>query len=262
MRIVFPSLRCRLVALLLALAVPCVAGAEPVAVRHRQGLMHRYFLLKAPGGKVLAGGEEISYAEGDTVHSKLIFRFRDGSVDDEETVFTEVGAFHLLSEHHIQKGPSFPTPLDLIIDVPSKKVTWLEQSRGGNRYRSQHVDFPTDLANGMVPLLVENFPLGAPEMKLSWVAIALRPLVVTLSVRPVGAQTVDPDGVAQRTIEYVIHPELHGLVSFLAPLVSRQPADLDMWVSDDASQSFVQMTGPFYQGAPDWTVVSAGPPAQ
>jgi hypothetical protein len=56
---------------------------------------------------------------GDRVTSRLIFRFRDGSIDDDVTVFTQRRVFRLVSDHHIQRGPSFPKPLDFLIEMPS-----------------------------------------------------------------------------------------------------------------------------------------------
>lgn len=246
-------------AVFLALSVPAVALTEPVATRRKQEVMHRPFLLKAADGKILATGEEVATVQGDFVHSRLTFRFSDGSLDDEETFFTQGAVFHLVSDHHIQKGPSFPDPMDILIDVPSGKITWHEQKFGKDTTKSQRLSLPNDLANGIMPLLVENFPPGCQEMKVSWLAIALKPLVVTLSVKPDGAQNVDPAGISERAYEYTLHVELHGMIGFLAPLVNKTPADIHIWVTDEKVPSFVRLVGPFYQDAPIWTVEPAGP---
>ncbi|MDX6463236.1 MAG: hypothetical protein QOE55_6933 [Acidobacteriaceae bacterium] len=54
---------------------------------------------------------------------QLTFRCKDGSVDDGTAVFTQRGDFHLITERHIQKAPSFPHPMDLSIDAHSGQVT-------------------------------------------------------------------------------------------------------------------------------------------
>lgn len=249
----------RLLVLSLALAVSAIAGGEPVATRRPQEVMHRSFILRGPDGKVLASGEEAAAIQGDLVHSRLTFHFKDGSLDDEETFFTQHKVFHLVSDHHIQKGPSFPDPLDVLIDVPSGKVTWHEQKFGKEQIKTQRMSLPDDLADGIMPLLVENFPPGSQEMRVSWLAIALKPLVVNLSVKPDGSQDIDPAGIPVRANEYTLHVELHGFVGFLAPLVNKQPADIHIWISDEKVPSFVRLAGPFYQDAPVWTVEPAGP---
>lgn len=221
--------------------------------------MHHLFLLKAVDGRILATGAEAAFIEGDRVHSRLTFHFHDGSIDDEETTFTQDQVFHLLSDHHVQKGPSFPVPMDTLIDAPSGKVTWHEEKNGKDQMRSQHVDLPEDLGNGLMVLLVENFPPGAAEMKVSWIAVDSRPLLVTLSIRPDGAQSLDPPGTLQRANKYTIHPELHGMAAFVAPMISKQPADLQIWVTDEAIPSFLRLEGPFYMAAPVWIVENAGP---
>ncbi|HLJ77992.1 MAG TPA: hypothetical protein VKT75_11300, partial [Acidobacteriaceae bacterium] len=95
--------------------------------------MHRDFVVKGPDGKILAQAEETAVVQKDLVRSRLTFRFIDGSLDDEEAVFTQAGVFHLISDHHVQKGPSFPTPMDIMIDVPSHTVTWHETHFGKDR---------------------------------------------------------------------------------------------------------------------------------
>ena len=64
-----------------------VAGAEPVAVRFREGLVHGFLVLRTLDGKTLANGDLIQTARGTTVTSRLVFRFKDGSIHDETTVF-------------------------------------------------------------------------------------------------------------------------------------------------------------------------------
>lgn len=77
--------------------------ADPVPVRHPQGSSHGFLALKTLEGTRIATG--------------VIFRFRDGSIDDDTTVFSQRGVFRLISDHHIQRGPSFPKPIDVLIEA-------------------------------------------------------------------------------------------------------------------------------------------------
>src|SRR2546422_6871314 len=73
----------RLLAVLLVCAAPFQTiplAAEQVPVRHMEGLMHGFLALRTLDGKRLADGEMTQIAEGDRVTSRLIFRFKDGSV--------------------------------------------------------------------------------------------------------------------------------------------------------------------------------------
>src|ERR1700704_7132628 len=86
---------------------PTLVSADQVPVRHMEGLMHGFLALRTLDGKRLADGEMTQVAEGDRVTSRLIFRFKDGSVYDDTTTFSQRGAFRLLSDHLVQRGPSF-----------------------------------------------------------------------------------------------------------------------------------------------------------
>jgi hypothetical protein len=90
---------------LLVLLLTCrVMSAEPVAVRHREGT-------------AIARGDLIQVPHGDRINSRIVFRFKDGSIDDETTVYSQNGVFRLISDHHVQRGPSFPNPIDMSIEI-------------------------------------------------------------------------------------------------------------------------------------------------
>ena len=97
-----------------------VASAEPVVVRHVEGLVHGFLSLRSPEGGVLANGDLIQDSRDDRVTSRLLFHFKDGSLHDETAVFSQRGHFQLISYHLVQKGPAFERPLDMMIDCPSR----------------------------------------------------------------------------------------------------------------------------------------------
>jgi hypothetical protein len=221
--------------------------------------MHQQFVVKSIDGKIVANGEENTTAEGDHVRSDLRFCFLDGSLDEQITTFTQGSVFRLINDHHVQKGPSFPNPLDMTVDMPSGTVIWHEMRNGKDEVNTQHMSLPDDLANGLVPLLTENVPPGAAPLQVSWVAIAGKPLLVTLTIQPdgsAGSEAAVPVAHARR---YLLHVGLHGLASLVAPLIRMQPADLHVWVTDAEQPSFLRLQGPFYQAGPIWTVESLGP---
>src|SRR5579862_2175465 len=79
-----------------ALIQPLPLAAEQVPVRHMEGLLHGFLALLTLDGKRLADGELTQIASGERVTSHLAFRFRDGSIYEETTEFSEQGLFRLL----------------------------------------------------------------------------------------------------------------------------------------------------------------------
>src|SRR5438445_577459 len=84
--------------------------ADTIPVRHAEGLMHGFLLLENLEGKAIADGQMTQEARGDRVTSHLTFKFKDGSTYEDTTVFSQRGAFRLLNDHVIAKGPSFKQP--------------------------------------------------------------------------------------------------------------------------------------------------------
>jgi hypothetical protein len=235
------------------------AYAEPIPVKERQGAMYAFLLLKSPDGRVIAVGDQVNTIDGNKVRSRLIFRFRDGSIDDEVCVFTQGSVFRLLTDHHIQKGPSFPEPLNMSMNVPAGAVTWREAKGGKEKVQSGHMDLPQDLANGMTSLIVENFPKHQAEMKVSYLAGTSKPRLVTLSVRPEGEDKFEIGGSSRPSKKFRIHIEIGGVAGVIAPLIGKQPSDIEMWASEGEVPIFLKMVGALYANGPTWTMQITAP---
>src|SRR6478672_6575314 len=62
-------------------------------------------------------------SRGGRVTTRLVFRFKDGSISDETAVYSQRGHFRLISDHAMQRGPAFEHPVEMTIDVASGVVT-------------------------------------------------------------------------------------------------------------------------------------------
>src|SRR5205814_8248350 len=126
-------------------------SGEQVRVRHMEGLMHGFLALRTLDGKRLADGEMTQVAEGDRVTSRLIFRFKDGSVYDDTTKFSQRGAFRLLSDHLSLRGPSFKRPVDTSIDASTGQVkVRYTDDKGKEKVIAQRMELPPDISNGLL----------------------------------------------------------------------------------------------------------------
>ena len=104
------------------LVLATISTAEPVRVRHTEGLVHGFLTLKTLEGTLLANGDLLQTARGARVTSRLVFRFKDGSLHDETAVFTQRGHFKLLHYHLVQRGQTFERALEMTIDTASGQV--------------------------------------------------------------------------------------------------------------------------------------------
>ncbi len=235
------------------------AAGEPVAAKHKQGPMHGFLLLKTQDGKVIGVGDQVSTWRGDVVRSRLTIRFRDGSLDDETTVFRQGSVFQLLSDRHVQKGPSYPTPMDMTIHGETGEVKWLETKDGKSQMQTEHMDLPPDLANGLVSVLIENFAANQGEMKVSYVAGDPKPRLVQLSIKPDGEDSFEVGGRRHRASRFNIHVELGGMAGVVAPVLGKQPSDIKLWIMGGETPAFLKMVGALYNKGPIWTLVLTSP---
>lgn len=233
-------------------------AADPIPVREKQGAMYGFLVLKSADGKIIAVGDEINTVDGNRIRSRATFRFRDGSIDDELAVFKQGTAFELISDHHVQRGPSFKEPLDMSVDIASKTVTWRDNKHQQQR-RVEHMELPDDLANGITSLIVENFPSNASKMTVSYLAGASKPRMVKLVTTPDGSDTFRVGGFSRPAKKYRIHVDIGGLTGLIAPLLGKQPPDIEMWVTAGEVATFLKMEGPLYEDGPIWTLELAAP---
>ena len=94
----------------------CAAFAALVPVKHREGVSHGFIVLHSQAGPTLATGDTIQTVEGDRVTSEVILHFKDGSLHDEATVFSQNKEFRLISDHRndpARRSPSRSTSLSM-----------------------------------------------------------------------------------------------------------------------------------------------------
>jgi hypothetical protein len=60
-------------------------------------------------------------------------------------------------------------------------------------------------------------------------------------------------------MRYEIKIELGGAAGVVAPLIGKQPPEIQIWILGGQAPAFVREEGPFYQGGPVWTIQLTSP---
>ena len=234
--------------------------AEPVRVRYPEGIVHGFLSLRTMDGTVVADGDLIQLARGDRVTTRLVFRFKDGSLRDETSVFSQRQSFRLLSNHLVQKGPTFPQPLDLRIDCATGQVTVrYTDDHGKEKIEAEHMKLPPDLANGMTMTLLKNIPANAAPPSMSMVVTTPKPRLVKLELSDAGPDPLSTGGTARKAAHYVVKIEIGGLAGLIAPLVGKQPPDTHVWILGGEAPAFVKSEGSMFLGGPIWRIELVSP---
>ena len=234
--------------------LPRALPAEHVSVRHKEGVAHGFLVLSTQQGETLATGDQIQTVRGDRVTTELIFHFKDGSLHDEVTVFSQQGAFRLLTDHLLQKGPSFPHPVDVTIDATKGDVLVQSRKDGKQKLSTEHLDIPEDAANGMVLTLLRNISSSTPETSVSMVATSSKPKVVKLKIHPEGVDEFSVSGSKRTATHCVVKVEIGGVAGVIAPITGKQPPDTHIWVLAGKVPTFLRFEGTLYQGGPIWRI--------
>jgi hypothetical protein len=239
---------------------PGVLPAEPVAVRYTEGIVHGFLVLRTLDGKALADGDLIQTVRGNRVTTRLVFHFKDGSIHDETAVYSQRQRFQLVSDHLVQKGPTFPQPLEMSIDGASGQVTVrYATDHGEPKVETEHVDVPPDLANGMILTLLKNVRPDTPPKTLSLIAATPKPRLVKLAITAAGQEGFSIGGSGRNATHYVLKVEIGGVSGLLAPLLGKQPPDSHVWILGGEAPAFVKAEQPLYLGGPLWRIELVSP---
>jgi hypothetical protein len=239
------------------LVAASLAAADPIPVRVAPQPAHVPLVLRDSSGHQLASGEWTQTVDGDRAVGRLVFHFADGSLYDETTTFSARGVFQLITDHLIERGPSFPQALDLIADPSAGRVTVrTTDSRGRDKTDVVRMALSRDLANGLIPTFLENLdPARTSELpRVGYLAAMAKPRLVTLAITRAADETVALGGATQRARHYVLKVEIGGFAGALAPLVGKQPPDSHVWILDGDMPSFYRSEQPLYVGGPLWRI--------
>ncbi len=237
-----------------------IPAAAQVAVRHTEGLLHGFLVLRSQQGETLAQGELLQTARGGRVTGRLVLHFSDGSLYDETAVYSQSREFRLLRYSLVERGPSFPHPLTESVDVPSGTVKIQYAGDDGKEQTlSEHMKLPPDLANGLISVYLKNFAPDCTELSASMLVATPKPRLVRLAISPQGVDTFQFGPEKRQSNHYVVKIELKGITGVVAELLGKQPPDIHMWILGGVAPAFLKSSGPLYAGGPIWQIELASP---
>lgn len=228
-------------------------------VRHTQGTFHGFLELRDASGHIVASGDSLQYLRGDRIIAETLFHYRDGSTDDETTIYTQHHNFHLISDHHIQKGPAFPHPIDVLVEANGTVTVRTPGKDGKQDVKTDHLKLPSDLANGLIPIVTENMRPADPQTTVSMIVATPKPRLVKLVITNQGEDTCNIVGIARKAIHYQIKIDLGGIAGVVAPLIGKAPPDIQLWVIPGDAPTFTREIGPTYPEGPPMTIQLASP---
>lgn len=238
---------------------------QPVPVRKIQGTSHAFLLLRAESGAVLGYGELLQLIHGDRVNSRLTYRFRDGSIDDDTTIFSQRTVYHLIRDHHVQRGPFFAEASDCLVKESGNITIRTVDKDGKEKVETSHIDLPPDISNGFTGTMLLNAPPKSAPFKLSLIAPTGKGRLIQLSISVAGEEPFFPIlGVRRKATVFRVHPELGGIAGIVAPLVGKQPKDVFVWILEGEVPGLVREIGPLEEGGQVVSIEPSGasyPPA-
>jgi hypothetical protein len=249
---------------LLALAIALVWSwpleAAPVAVRFAEGVTHGFLLLSTVDGTIIASGDLMQVGRGGKVESRMLFRFKDGSLFDETVVFTQQRVFAMQSYHLVQRGPAFSEDTEISLQRASGKYYVKTKSHKDGREEAIDgtLDLPPDVYNGIVITVVKNLAKGA-SATVHLVAFTPKPLLIELELEPVGEHEMMVGQLTKSTIHYVLKPHPGPWLELFAKLLGRMPSDYHVWVVTEGAPTFARFEGPLNPTGAVWRIELTSP---
>lgn len=234
--------------------------AEQVQVRHTEGLVRGFLVLRDMDNNILASGDLSQVANGNRITNELVFHFKDGSIHEETFVFSQRHTFRLLTYHLVQKGKAFKRSTDMTLNAATGEVMVLSTDEDGKEKTiKDRLKLPADVANGLVTTLLNDIDHKAPKTTVSMVAATPKPRLVKLEITPEGEDSFSVGGSSRKALRYRIKVDIGGISGVIAPIVGKQPPDTHVWMVGGKAPGFLKSEGPLYDGGPIWRIELASP---
>lgn len=233
--------------------------ADPVAVRHVQGYIHGFLVLKDTDDKILASGDLIQIPGGNRVTATLALHFADGSLYEEISVFSQRRTYRLLSYKQVMQGPAFKTPETLSLDASSGNVNVkYTDTNGTDKTIAGKLPLPPDLANGILALLLTEADPKV-ETTLSMVVSTPKPRVIKLKISASGQDSFSAGGSVRKATHYIVKIDIGGVTGVAAKVLGKQPPPAQMWIAAGDAPVFLKSEAALYQDGPIWRIELASP---
>jgi hypothetical protein len=243
---------------ILLLAPPLMADQVPV--RHIEGRIHGFVVLRDLDDNILASGELTQIANGNRVTTELWFHFKDGSIYEETAVFSQRRTFQLLIYHLVQKGRVFKRETDMSLNVATGQVTvHYTDDEGKQKLITDRLKLPADLANGIVTTLISDIDSKATKTTVSMLVATPKPRLVKIEISPAGEDSFSIGGSAAKAMRYAVKVDIGGISGVIAPIIGKQPPDTHVWIVGGKVPGFLKSEGPLYDGGPVWRIELASP---
>jgi hypothetical protein len=234
--------------------LPSLAHADAVAVRSPEGASRAFPVLRSVDDKDLAHGELVQTVRGGRVESRLMFRFKDGSVYDETVVFSQAKVFRLLSYRLVQRGGTFPSASDVSFDRAAGRY----RAKVGDEADEGRIDIPADVHNGMTGMLLRNLPEGA-SARGHMMAFTPKPRILRTELVPEGEERFFVGDEPRKTTRYLIKLELGGLTGVVASALGKAPPDVRYWIAAGPAPTFLKFEGAMFLNGPLWRIELGAP---
>jgi hypothetical protein len=236
------------------------AAAEPVAVRFVEGVSHGFLTLRTADARQIASGDLLQVVTRGEVESRMVFRFKDGSVLDETVVFTQQRVFLMKSYRLLQKGPAFAEDTEIALERASGKyrVKTTAHKDAREEVLEGKLEMPADTYNGMVLTVAKNLVKGA-SATIHVVAFTPAARLVPVELAPAGVHTVLVGELTKSATRYVFKPKPGPWLSLLANVLGHMPPDSHAWILTDEVPAFVRFEGPLHPAGALWRIELTSP---
>jgi len=257
--IAVPVSRAIIALVAVVLAVLAVTGSEAApglaTPRFPEGATYGILALLDSDGHAIAHGELQSVPRGARVESRLVWRFKDGSVQDETTVYEQRPVLKLLSYKQIQRGPSFPADVEVSFSRQPGRyhVQRRDRDKKDVETLSEAIELPPDVYNGMTLSVLKSLPAGATGTG-QMLAFTPKPRFVKMIMRPIGNDPVLVGDVRRSATRYLIDLEIGGIAGIFATITGKQPPAIHYWLLAGTVPTFLKFEGPFFQDGPVWHI--------
>jgi hypothetical protein len=148
------------------------------------------------------------------------------------------------------------------IEAKEGRVTVRSPDKGGvgDDAKVDHMTLPPDLySNLMVITIAKNLSRDTKNTEVSMLVATPKPRLVKLAFSAQGEDKFSLAGFERSALHLQIKFEIQGIAGVIAPLIGKQPPDIEVWIQGGEVPAFVKEQGPMFEGSPIVSIEEISP---
>ena len=221
----------------------CIQSAPAIELTELSGAAHGYPALRDLNGKILAEAEFLQWAEGNRLHVRLIYRFKNQRRIEENDVFRQRPEV-IQEQYSWRETVNDQVVREFRVNFGTRIATARKRENGELKHWEEKLEIEPGktFAGFGFSLALQNLRerlLEKELIELKGIGFKPKPAMLAVEISHAGLERMEMAGRTVRGDHFVIHPKAPAIAKFFIHI-----PDFHIWLANPAPAGFLRWEAP------------------